>query len=289
MRSDGEETKNRILLAAGKVFTEKGFRKATNQDIAAVACANGAAISYYFRDKAGLYLGVWEEAQTRSQALYTAWLGESSDMDESFFRQELLLRLKRVMRCIYDWACDEESRDSVILFDELADESGVLPGFREDLVLNPLLVEMKRVLGELLDGDHDCCFLQQFLPNVYLSSIRGFCGRSAAPWKDVETDDLYENLERLVIQRLDHIVGIQISGKSSQFVKKERIKIVDSSSQLELGVTDEVAFELKHPTREEIILQEEKAKARMAEEEQSTKVEVPSAPVISPEEQLELF
>lgn len=60
-RSDGAEARSHLLLAALKLFAEKGFAKTSTRDIAQAAGANVAAISYYFGDKAGLYRSVFNE------------------------------------------------------------------------------------------------------------------------------------------------------------------------------------------------------------------------------------
>ena len=49
-------TRQRLLEAAGEVFAEVGFEKATVRDICKKAGANVAAINYHFRDKDGLYV-----------------------------------------------------------------------------------------------------------------------------------------------------------------------------------------------------------------------------------------
>ncbi|MBY0242326.1 MAG: CerR family C-terminal domain-containing protein [Burkholderiaceae bacterium] len=54
-RSDGEQSRERLLLAAMRLFAEHGYAKASTREIALAAGANVAAISYYFGDKAGLY------------------------------------------------------------------------------------------------------------------------------------------------------------------------------------------------------------------------------------------
>jgi AcrR family transcriptional regulator len=55
-------TRERLLEAAGRVFSERGFRKATVREIVARAGANVAAVNYHFRDKAGLYALVLEHS-----------------------------------------------------------------------------------------------------------------------------------------------------------------------------------------------------------------------------------
>jgi AcrR family transcriptional regulator len=61
-RKDGQKTRARLLQAACKVFACKGFHQATVADICRQAGANVAAVSYYFGDKAGLYVAAWQRA-----------------------------------------------------------------------------------------------------------------------------------------------------------------------------------------------------------------------------------
>ena len=60
-RSDGAESRQRLLHAALALFAEKGFAKTSTREIAQAAGANIAAISYYFGDKAGLYRAAFFE------------------------------------------------------------------------------------------------------------------------------------------------------------------------------------------------------------------------------------
>jgi AcrR family transcriptional regulator len=59
----GEPTRAKLLEAAGEVFAEVGYHAATIRDICTRAGAsNGAAVSYYFRDKLGLYTEVLNQS-----------------------------------------------------------------------------------------------------------------------------------------------------------------------------------------------------------------------------------
>jgi AcrR family transcriptional regulator len=58
-----EPTRAKLLKAAGEVFTDVGYHAATIRDICARAGANnGAVVSYYFRDKLGLYTEVLNQS-----------------------------------------------------------------------------------------------------------------------------------------------------------------------------------------------------------------------------------
>ena len=51
----GDETRERIIEAAVKLFGERGFGGASTRDIAAAAGVNAPALQYYFENKEGLY------------------------------------------------------------------------------------------------------------------------------------------------------------------------------------------------------------------------------------------
>lgn len=65
-RSDGAQSRERLLLAAMRLFAEQGYAKTSTREIALAASTNIASISYYFGDKAGLYRAAFTEpAPTR--------------------------------------------------------------------------------------------------------------------------------------------------------------------------------------------------------------------------------
>ncbi|HUT13714.1 MAG TPA: CerR family C-terminal domain-containing protein [Thermoguttaceae bacterium] len=63
MANATDDTRTRLLEAAGEVFAEKGFRAATVRDICGRADANLAAVNYHFGDKLKLYVEVVQHAQ----------------------------------------------------------------------------------------------------------------------------------------------------------------------------------------------------------------------------------
>lgn len=66
MDSSNRETRLRLLEAAGEVFAEHGYRRATIRDICSRAEANIAAVNYHFGDKEQLYIAALQH-----------WLGEA--------------------------------------------------------------------------------------------------------------------------------------------------------------------------------------------------------------------
>jgi len=60
-RSDGEQSRLRLLHAGLRLFAQHGFAQTSTREIAEAAGTNVAAISYYFGDKAGLYRAVFLE------------------------------------------------------------------------------------------------------------------------------------------------------------------------------------------------------------------------------------
>ena len=69
------KTRLAIMEAAGKIFAEEGYPKATVRDICRQASANIAAINYHFGDKKGLYLAVLKHYQGIAFQAYPPDLG----------------------------------------------------------------------------------------------------------------------------------------------------------------------------------------------------------------------
>jgi len=67
------QTREKLIEAAGPVFAEQGFHKATVRDITDRAGVNVAAINYHFRDKAELYAECLRAAQCTAMEAAGEW------------------------------------------------------------------------------------------------------------------------------------------------------------------------------------------------------------------------
>ena len=65
LKSTDRGTRNRLLEAAGIIFSEKGLEGATAKEICDLAGTNTAAVNYYFGGKEHLYAEVLREAHGR--------------------------------------------------------------------------------------------------------------------------------------------------------------------------------------------------------------------------------
>lgn len=65
-RADGAQSRERLLLAAMRLFAEQGYARTSTREIALAASTNVASIAYYFGDKAGLYRAAFSSEVTCS-------------------------------------------------------------------------------------------------------------------------------------------------------------------------------------------------------------------------------
>jgi AcrR family transcriptional regulator len=77
-----ENTRDRILNAAGEIFAEYGFEGATIRAITERAEVNVAAVNYHFRDKAELYNRVVVDACSARAASRDAMAGAADSPEE---------------------------------------------------------------------------------------------------------------------------------------------------------------------------------------------------------------
>ena len=82
-RTDGEQSRERLLHSALALFAEHGFANTSTRQLAEAAGTNLAAISYYFGDKAGLYRAALTELQGTSEEDMARFVGVQLSLTEA--------------------------------------------------------------------------------------------------------------------------------------------------------------------------------------------------------------
>lgn len=142
----GEDTKRRLLDAAGAVFADSGFKAATVRDICRLAKANVAAVHYHFGDKMGLYTTLLSEAFTEGLRRYPPDMGlpRSAPAEERLFAfiHSFLLRMLGEGR--FTWCgklMAREMQEPTEAMDHLV-----------DVHIAPLARQIQVIVAEILGG-----------------------------------------------------------------------------------------------------------------------------------------
>jgi AcrR family transcriptional regulator len=138
-----DDTQQRLLQAAGRIFAEKGFEGATVREICHLARVNLAAVNYYFRDKERLYIETVKAACQVDQVPLPEWPPDMppaaklrdfiyifltrmrADQDFPWHRQLVLRELAQPTAACEAWVRDHIRPQAQILGQIVAD---LLPG-----------------------------------------------------------------------------------------------------------------------------------------------------------------
>jgi AcrR family transcriptional regulator len=141
-RSDAQETRQRLLEAACKVFATRGFWETTIAEICRKANANTAAVNYHFGSKEALYVESWRYAFEKSLKAYPPDGAVPSDAPaEERLRGRILSIMRRII--------DPESHDLAIVHKEMANPTGLLAGAMQES-MEPIFRGLNSIVRELL-------------------------------------------------------------------------------------------------------------------------------------------
>ncbi|WP_162006857.1 CerR family C-terminal domain-containing protein [Roseimaritima sediminicola] len=137
-----EATRQRILEAAGPIFAQRGFDKATVREICAAAGVNIASVGYYFGDKMGLYLAIvrWIRSQ-REQTFPMPRL--NGPLEDRLYRQILTL-LQRMLDG------DDSGWEAQLMMREMQRPTEAFHEMVQEY-FRPLLEQLKATIGGLLE------------------------------------------------------------------------------------------------------------------------------------------
>jgi AcrR family transcriptional regulator len=142
-------TRQRLLEAAGQVFAEHGFDRATGKEICERAGTNTAAVNYYFGGIDGLYAAVVEEAHGRFVTFDAASAAVAGKADARAKLEALLQLLARALTgpAASSWA-------PRVLLREIVAPSQALDALREKEFL-PKMSILRSIVGELMGLPED--------------------------------------------------------------------------------------------------------------------------------------
>ena len=142
--STGEQTRERLMQAAGELFAERGFRGTGVREICARAGANVAAVKYHFGSKEGLYRAVLVGSNQRLRDAEPLPRIEDASDPEAALRAWLgyVLRFLLLRRRAHSYAGQLVTR-------ELQEPTEAL-GELLKLVMAPVRAELERIVAALL-------------------------------------------------------------------------------------------------------------------------------------------
>ncbi len=144
-RTDGLETRQKLLDAAGVLFAERGYHATKTGDICRSAQANIAAVHYHFRSKEDIYVASWRHAFERSISAYPPDGGVPADASAED-------RLRGHIQALVRRSIDPASRDLDIAHREMSTPTGLLAEVMHRSI-EPLREMHLRLIRELLGPD----------------------------------------------------------------------------------------------------------------------------------------
>lgn len=155
-----DQTRRRLLEAAGEVFAECGYRAATTRQICQRAGANPAAINYHFGDKEALYLAVLQDGMRTAEQRYPLTMG----LPENPTPQQ---RLEAFVRAFLFRMLDEgrPAWQGKLMVRELVEPTAVLEVLIEQCI-RPQFNVLMSILSELLPPDTPPERLHRFAASI---------------------------------------------------------------------------------------------------------------------------
>ncbi|MDQ3625192.1 MAG: CerR family C-terminal domain-containing protein [Verrucomicrobiota bacterium] len=144
-QTPAEDTRRKLIEAAGEIFAAHGFHEATVGEIADRAGVNGAAVDYHFRDKSELYGAVLGECRFAALEEAGEWRCDSEDPGDQLqhFIDRFTRRLLNPRRPHWHHA---------LVSREMLEPTGALDQMVEQAI-RPDARELEGIIHQLTGGD----------------------------------------------------------------------------------------------------------------------------------------
>lgn len=136
------KTQQRLLVAASRIFAEKGYQETTISEICEQAQTNIASVNYHFGDKENLYLQAWRYAFQQDLKNHPSDGGVAKDTSVE-------ARLGGRIRSLIARIADPNSHFFAIVYKEMALQTSLLEKIMEQEI-NPERLAMIELIAELL-------------------------------------------------------------------------------------------------------------------------------------------
>lgn len=195
----GDDTRERLLVAAGSVFADRGFGSATVREICQLAGANLAAVNYHFGGKEGLYEAVFSRAASEARARF----GMDAVFDSTGSGADRLEAFVRIMlaKVLGDDATNTHGR---LMLREMVEPTPVLGKVVENEI-RPFMGHLQGIVRELLGPEAG-----EDVVRRGCNSVVGQClfYKHCRPVLEVLYPGVVENAEELS----EHIVTVCLGG-----------------------------------------------------------------------------
>lgn len=142
-----EDTKSRLIEAAGEMFAQQGYRATTVRDICKRAGTHVGSVNYHFRDKRGLYAAIIEYSHQTAVSKYPPDLGltQGATAEEKLRAFILSFLLRTMDKGLPAWY-------GKLMVQEIVDPSKALDKIVENSV-RPLYAYLAGIVRELMRGE----------------------------------------------------------------------------------------------------------------------------------------
>jgi AcrR family transcriptional regulator len=211
----GADTRARLLDAAMRLFTERGFGKVTVRDITTAARANLAAVSYHFRDKAGLYEEVLALGLQSAQAMNAeVMLPEEGHSPEERLRYYVRQYLPRIIRS------DRRGGIYQLLKHEMSDPTPMARTYVRQAIM-PRIELLIEIVREMLGETGTDASVQQCVMSIQAQCLFFL----PDPFKDLVAEGWQPTTDERIREVADHIADFSLAGIRARALDRHATRV----------------------------------------------------------------